>query len=209
LGETVVLLHGLGGTKLKMMPMERALRAAGYDTFALTYPSRRDTIAGLSAFVGERIAHVWGGAGRVHFVTHSMGGLVAARLLLSAPEGRIGRVVMLAPPLGGSEVADRLSRLPPYRWIMGPAAMELTTSTRRLEPPAYELGVIAGTAGWAYPLGTLVLPKPHDGRVAVSRTRIPGLADHVTVPAAHSFIMARPDVQHHTVQFLRTGHFAR
>jgi triacylglycerol lipase len=211
--ETVVLLHGIGRTKLSMQGMERALKAAGFDTFSLTYPSRRAPIAELADFVNRRVAPYWERAGRLHFVTHSMGGLVAAHLLergrTDTPPERIGRVVMLAPPLRGSEVADALSHLPPYGWVMGPAALELTTRARQsFATPHYELGVIAGTVGWPYALGSLVLPKPHDGRVALSRTRVAGLADHIVVPATHTFLTNRPDVQRHTIHFLQTGAFA-
>jgi pimeloyl-ACP methyl ester carboxylesterase len=192
--------------------MERALKAAGFDTFALTYPSRRAPIAELADFVNRGIAPFGERTGRLHFVTHSMGGLVAARLLesgrASMPAERIGRVVMLAPPLRGSEVANMLSRFPPYRWVMGPAALELTTRARQsFATPRYEIGVIAGTVGWPYALGSLVLPKPHDGRVALSRTRVAGLTDHVVVRATHSFLMNRPDVHRHAIHFLRTGAF--
>lgn len=115
---------------------------------------------------------------------------------------------MLGPPLRGSEIANSLAVLPPYRWLMGPAAMELTTAARSDMPaPSYELGIIAGTMGWAYPLGSLLLPRPHDGRVALARTRIAGLAGHVTVHAMHGFLMNRPDVQRQALAFLRTGRF--
>ena len=133
--ETVVLLHGIGRTKLSMKGMDRALKAAGFDTLALTYPSRSAPLAALADFVSRRIARLWDRTGRLHFVTHSMGGLVAAQLLerskTSMPAERIGRVVMLAPPLRGSEVADALSRFPLYGWVMGPAALELTTRARQ------------------------------------------------------------------------------
>lgn len=212
MSETVVLLHGIGATKLRMRPMERALQAAGFDTFALTYPSRRAPIADLADFVSRGIAPLWERAGRLHFVTHSMGGLVAAQMLVSkktsSSVAQIGRVVMLAPPLRGSEVADVLSRFPPYGWVMGPAALELTTRARQtFAVPYYELGVIAGTVGWPYAFGSLVLPRPHDGRVALSRTRVAGLAGHIVVPATHTFLMNRPDVQRQTIHFLRTGAF--
>jgi len=112
--------------------------------------------------------------------------------------------------LGGSEVADALSLFPPYRWIMGPAALELTTHARTaFTSPHYDLGVIAGTLRRPYALGSLVLPKPHDGRVALSRTRVAGLADHIVVPATHTFLMNRSDVQRQTIHFLRTGAFHR
>jgi len=70
--EAVVLMHGIGATKLSMKSMDRALKAAGFETFALNYPSRRAPIAELADFVERRIAPLWERTGRLHFVTHSM-----------------------------------------------------------------------------------------------------------------------------------------
>jgi hypothetical protein len=141
------------------------------------------------------------------------GGLVARQLLLGdrPTHARIGRVVMLAPPSAGSEVADFLAPLPPYRWLYGPAGQQLTTSHRSgiwRTSPDFELGIIAGATGWPYLLGNLLLPRPHDGRVSVERTRVDGMRDHLVVPATHSFIMRVPEVQRQVLHFIRHGGFA-
>src|SRR5688572_29945197 len=179
-GEIVILLHGIARTKRSMFAIERALRRAGYDTLGITYPSLRMDIAALAGFIARALVAVWAGPDRVHFVTHSMGGLVAARYLSdfaeSIPAGRLGRVVMLAPPAGGSEVADLLKRFSPYRWFYGPAGRGLTTRRdASLGTLSYDLGIIAGRRGWPYLLGNMVIRGPHDGRVAVARTRVPGM----------------------------------
>lgn len=119
---------------------------------------------------------------------------------------------MLAPPATGSEVADCLSPLSLYRWLYGPAGQQLTThhdSGTGGTVPDFELGVIAGTTGWPYLLGSLLLPRPHDGRVSVERTRVDGMRDHLVLPATHSFIMRAPEVQRQVLHFLRHGGFTR
>jgi pimeloyl-ACP methyl ester carboxylesterase len=138
-----------------------------------------------------------------------MGGLVAAQYLAThGDREKTGRVVMLAPPLMGSEVADALHTLPPYHWLFGPAGQGLTTSARAVAMPSYyELGIIAGTGGGLYPLGRAFIPGPHDGRVAVERTRYPGMADHLVVPTSHSFIMRKPEVHRQVLYFLEHGRF--
>ena len=208
--DTVVLLHGIARTRLSMRPIERLLAAAGYRTENLTYPSRRLSLDAISDWLQPRLASAWQ-ADRVHFVTHSMGGLVAARYLAAhGDRERTGRVVMLAPPNGGSEVADALHRLPPYRWLYGPAGQELTTSASAGSmPPYYALGIIAGTRGEAYPLGRLFIRGAHDGRVSVANSKHPGMADHLVVPASHSFIMRNPEVQRQVLAFLDHGRFDR
>lgn len=211
--ELVVLLHGIGRTGRSLAGLEASLATAGYSTLNLTYPWRRGDIAASAKYVAAQLANALPAAARLHVVTHSMGGLVADRYLTlfgpQLPPGLLGRVVMLGPPLGGSEVADALVRLPPYHWLYGPAGAELTTHARAAAAPVnYPLGVIAGTLGWPYLLGQLLIAPPHDGRVAVARTRIPGTADHLTLPVAHSFMMRNPIVQRQTLHFLQHGAFA-
>ncbi len=214
--DTVVLLHGIGHTRWNMWGVEKRLRRHGFDVVNISYSSLRYGLDDLSDKVWERLARegVWEKGGRVHFVTHSMGGLVARRLLgryrAQIKAGRLGRVVMIAPPQGGSEIADLLHRLPPYRWLYGPAGQELTTTARQKadDPLYYEAAVIAGTKGRYYPVANLFFPGgacSHDGRVAVARAGHPGLAAFATVDATHSFISWRGDVQDMAASFLATG----
>jgi pimeloyl-ACP methyl ester carboxylesterase len=211
----VVLLHGIGHSRWNMYWAERALRKAGYDVLNISYPSLRRTIDQLADFVQARLeaGQIWQSAEHVHFVTHSMGGLVTRRYLEkyrdAIPSGKLGRVVMLAPPHGGSEVADFLKDFPPYQWSFGPAGQELVTSVRtaQMAVPYYELGIIAGSKKWPYVVANFIIPGAHDGRVAVERTKLPGMRDHIVLPATHSFISWKPDVHRQIVYFLENGKF--
>lgn len=211
--DIVILLHGIGRTGRSMQPLAQPIEQAGYETMVITYPWRSQPIEGLAHWVAARLAedNVWERTTRLHFVTHSMGGLVARRLLQDLGDmSRIGRMVMLGPPNAGSEVADALHRLPPYRWLYGPAGQQLTTTASRLgEVLGYELGVIAGSRGWPYLLGNLTIRGPHDGRVAVARTHLTGMADHIVLPVTHSFMPANRQVHRQVVHFLAEGRFAR
>jgi pimeloyl-ACP methyl ester carboxylesterase len=205
----VILLHGIGRTGASMRPLGRALEQSGYQALAISYPWRDHNIDGLAQWVDARLAWhgVWQHGAPIHFVTHSMGGLVARRLIERRADG-FGRLVMLGPPNGGSEVADTLHRSKPYRWFYGPAGQELTTAAARMDPVSgYETGVIAGNRGWPYPLGNLMIRGPHDGRVAVARTRLPGMTDHVVLKVTHSFMPTNPSVQHQVMHFLANGRF--
>ena len=120
---------------------------------------------------------------------------------------------MLGPPSGGSELADRLGGLAPYRWTFGPAGAQL--ATRRdpallalLGPASCPVGVIAGTRAFD-PLGWLLLPRPNDGRVAVARTRLPGMTDHLVLPVTHTLMMRSLVVIAQTLHFLGQGRFER
>lgn len=213
--EKVVLLHGIARTGASMKSMETALQAAGYETVSITYPSTDKNLDEIAAYLrgGALSEEFWKSAGRVHFVTHSMGGLVARRYLQNyrdvIPAERIGRVVMMAPPSQGSHVADLIHDLPPYDWYYGPAGQELTSAARAAadEPLYYETGIVAGEKEWPYIVAAFVVPGKSDGRVAVENTKIPGMKDHVVVPATHTFVMDRPDVQRQVVYFIKEGTF--
>lgn len=213
--EIVVLLHGIGHSRLNMAGLEWSLRKAGYNTINISYPSCRYNIQQLAAFVHERLEKegVWYNKKPVHFVTHSMGGLVTRCYLdnykNNITPSQIGRVVMIAPPNGGSEVADLLQSFPPYRWLFGKAGQELSTAFQSAHTiqPYYDLGIIAGTLGWPYILGSLTIRGQHDGRVSVDKTKLDGMKDHLTLAATHSFISWKPQVHRQIVHFLMHGAF--
>lgn len=213
--DTVVLLHGIGHTSLYMMPIEWSLRRQGYNVLNLTYPSRRDGIDALTEFLHDRLDRegLWDKPGHVHFVTHSMGGLVVKTYLdkfrREIPYTKMGRVVMIAPPNGGSEVADFLTNFRAYGWYFGPAGQELTTTNQSKNDikPWYDLGVIAGTRGWPYVIGEFLISDANDGLVSVKRAKMAGMKDFITVKATHGAISWRPDVNREIVKFLKSGKF--
>ncbi|MCJ2055190.1 alpha/beta fold hydrolase [Methylobacterium sp. J-048] len=208
-GDSVILLHGLGRTAASLARMRAALTASGYRAVALDYPSTRHTLPDLAAALGPRIAAIAGETpGQLHFVGHSMGGLLARALIAQARPERLGRLVMLGPPNRGSEIADRLSHFRLYRHVFGPAALTLGTGSVPVWPkPDYAIGVIAGTRT-IDPVGWLMLPRPNDGRVSVAATRLAGLRGHLVLPVSHALMMNHPTVIAQTLQFLATGAFA-
>lgn len=213
--ETVVLLHGIGHTKWNMFATEKALRKQGYEILNISYPSLRNDTGTLATLIHERLirAGAWENMTKVNFVTHSMGGLVVRCYLeqhkKSIPSEKLGRVIMMAPPNGGSEVADLLKDFFLYKWIYGPAGQELTTEeqSKHTAMVYYELGIIAGTTGWPYILGNLAISGKHDGRVAVEKTKMAGMKDYIALPATHSFMAWKSDVHEQIISFLEEGFF--
>lgn len=205
-GETVVLLHGLSRTSASMERMERSLTSAGYHVCNIDYPSREHTIATLARdYVVPRIAACAPAGERVHFVTHSLGGIVVRQLAASGAVPNIGRVVMLGPPNGGSEVVDAMGEWRLFRMVNGPAGSELGTADsstpRRLGAPTFPLGVIAGTRSVNWIL-SLIIPGQDDGKVAVRNARLEGMRDFAEVRAAHPFLMNDQDAIAMTIRFL-------
>lgn len=212
--DTVVLLHGLGRTDLSMLRMKMALQGRGYRVVNLDYPSTQHSIEVLAEeTLAPEVAECCADAeGKVHFVTHSMGGIVLRHYLAEHQLPNLGRVVMLSPPNRGSEIADWVAENPMLEALMGPAVEELGTEAgsvpNQLGPVEFELGVIAGNRT-LNPIFSRMIPGEDDGKVAVDRTQVRGMSDFLVVPHSHTYIMMSDEVISQVAHFLERGRFAR
>jgi pimeloyl-ACP methyl ester carboxylesterase len=209
----VILLHGISRTALSLRKMQAALEAAGFATLNIDYPSRRHPLEALAEHIHPAVTQLAKIEGQLHFACHSMGGLLARVYISRYRPERLGRVVMLGTPNGGSEIADRLKNASLYRAWFGPAGAQLVTrrdaATSALFPPAdYPVGIIAGNRSLD-PTSLLFLPKPHDGRVSVENTKLDGMADHIVIGTSHPWLPGNRVAIKQTIAFLREGRFKR
>ncbi len=210
--ERVVLLHGLARSADSMTKLADALKSQGYEVCNIDYPSREHAIDALAAqFVAPGIARCFSKPDApIHFVTHSLGGIVVRQLAAQNLVPRIGRVVMLSPPNHGSEVVDKLGDWQLFDWLNGPAGRDLGTQTQsapmRLGPATFEVGIIAG-ARTINPLLSMMIPGDDDGKVSIENAKLAGMRDFIVVSCSHPFIMKSDRAIEQTLPFLREGAF--
>ncbi len=201
-------MHGLGRTRASMALLAERLEWAGYGVTNVDYDSRGGTLAEHAETLAAEVSACCAAAPRVHFVGHSLGGLVIRRYLADTPPESLGRVVLLAPPNQGSEVADWF-REQELGHLLGPAGMGLGTGDTgipaSLPPPEYEVGIIAGNRS-LNPIGSVLIPGPDDGMVGVDNTRIEDVP-LIVVRRSHTFLMNDRFTTEAVIAFLRRGVF--
>ncbi len=204
--EVVVLVHGLWTGGWVWALQARRLARCGFRPVMFSYDSMR---CGLTEAARELERFAASLAERpIHFVAHSLGGLVVLRMLEQAPSQRVGRIVLLGTPYAPSLVAQRLGHASWGRMLLG-LAMQEWLAREPAAPGGRELGVLAGcrTVG----MGRLVanFESANDGVVAVAETRVPGMADFVLLRVAHTEMLWSREVARQTCQFLQSGRFAQ
>jgi triacylglycerol lipase len=210
--EHVVLLHGLARTKDSMNDLETFLSKQGYQVVNIDYPSRKKPIHELAAIIRKEVTSKTSNAEKVHFITHSMGGIILRYIQKNDPLPNLSRVVMLSPPNHGSEVVDKIGDFRLFQWINGPAGKQMGTNhhgiCQKLGRVNFELGVITGdrSINW---INSLIIPGKDDGKVSIESTKVEGMADFLVVHASHPFIMNDKTVMKQCVHFLRKGTFSK
>jgi pimeloyl-ACP methyl ester carboxylesterase len=204
----VIYVHGLWmpGGESRLLA-HRLQREFGLQVHAFPYSAgtwgMEEITAQLHAFVRSLAVPA------VHFVGHSLGGLVIYRFLERYPEQATGRVVFLGTPCLESRAAVQAARSRFVSALMGPSvADELLRPRERRWTFGGALGIIAGTQSIGLGQFLAGFDEECDGTVAVSETRLPGAADHITLPVSHTGMLVSPRVARETGLFLTNGRFS-
>ncbi|MBV2122910.1 MAG: alpha/beta hydrolase [Candidatus Thiodiazotropha sp. (ex Ctena orbiculata)] len=207
--EIVVLLHGLGRNKTSMWLLASRLEDAGYYVKRVEYSSLDQNPDEILQDISSQIyqccqKHTHS----VHFVGHSLGGLMVRAYLQYNKVDKLGKVVLLGTPNKGAEAADHFSN----SWLMeilGPTAKALGTGENSfpnsLKAPYYPVGIIAGEIN--NKLNDPVIPGKDDGLVSVEATKIDGMTDFIIIETGHSSMRYNSEVAEQTIEFIKNGMF--
>ncbi|MFT6985186.1 MAG: hypothetical protein ACJAT7_000994 [Psychromonas sp.] len=212
--ESVILLHGLGKTERCMKKLGNSLNKLGYHVINCRYPSFKFSIEELAEKTINDALRLCPNQARIHFVTHSMGGILVRIYLQNKLIDNLGRVVMLGPPNKGSQLIDllQIQNLCHHPILRRQAGLQLSTDNNsvpnRLGKANFELGIIAGTRS-VNPILSMLLPGKNDGKVSVVSSKLQGMKDHLIMPVTHPFMMKNRNVIHQVHYFLEKGLFLR
>lgn len=202
--ETIILVHGVGLWGTEMFLLKYRLGKLGYNCQQFYYSTRYKTLAEnatmLQNFLLSKSDDI------IHFVGHSLGGLLISQLFQDYSQQVSGRIVVLGTPFRGSKIASRLNRKKWCKFLLGKSVMS-GLSQRLLPPLDRDVGVIAGSldigTGWLFGIS-----RPNDSLIAVKETYLPEIKEHIVLPVSHSGLLLFPKVSLLIHTFLQTGNFS-
>ena len=203
--EMVILVHGLWMNGMDMTIMRQRLAHSGYRSHRFSYHTLRHSPLQSALELQRAIAEL--DAAVLHFVCHSLGGLIIRHLFHEHPDQRPGRVITLGTPHQPSSAAMHLAHTVPGRWLLGRSTDQGLLGNVPAWTGSHELGSIAGDLRFGMGMIFPDIPRPNDGTIAVEETRLPGMKDHVTVHASHFGLLFSRDAQRYVERFLATGRF--
>lgn len=210
-GDYVVLFHGIRRSSSHMEGLQEYLEKLGYHVINVDYQSTVHEVDVLATMMNAKLSKQIPEDKTVHYVGYSMGGVLIRVMMNQVKPKNLGRVVQLAPPNHGSEVADFLKDIWLFKKIYGPAGQQLATNQQQVQnllgSVTYELGVIAGNRS-IDPISSNIIPGDDDGKVSVESTKVSGMKQHIIVPATHEFFPSNKHVREQTAIFLKTGAFS-
>lgn len=210
--QLVILLHGMGRTHFSMRSLEKYFKRQGYEVLNESYDSRTTPIEVIAVeHIGKLLGSIESDEYEaIHFVTHSLGGIMLRYYLSHHTIHKLGRIVMIAPPNQGSEVAELYRDKLWYRLATGKPGQQLYMHNnpllRELKPMPTDVGIMIGTKS-SDPWFNHAFAGPHDGKVSVQSARLPEMKDFITVDHGHTFIMNNKKIQQNIKYFLQHGIF--
>lgn len=203
----VVFVHGLWMVGIDMSLLKKRVRECGFKVYQFHYPSVRKSpeqnAETLQRFVDTIESE------KIHFVAHSLGGIVVRHLFSLYPEQAAGYVVTLGTPHQGSAIAKKLTRHSWGRLILGKSVQQGLLGDIPPWRAKNRLGVIAGSSGMG--VGRIIekFKDENDGSVRVAETKIEGMAEHIVLNCGHTGYLYNRSVAQQVCSFLKNGHFIR
>lgn len=209
--ETVFLLHGLGRSRLAMWVLASRLEDAGFLVnnigYSSLYHSPEEILENITLQINDRLPE---NGQPVHFVGHSLGGLLIRAYLDQTKISNLGNVVLIGTPNKGTAVVDKYQDSC-WMKLLGPTTLALSTAEasfpNSIPAPYYPVGVIAGILTNNNNEDTI--PGIDDGLVALESAKVSNMTDFITVESSHWMLRYNEEVAAQTIAFLYNARFKK
>ena len=199
----MVIVHGLYMHGVAMLLLQRRLGACGFRCKRFSYSSLRSSTEENAADLAQYLRDI--DTPVVHFLCHSLGGLVVRAMLVQSSWQRPGRVLTLGTPHLGCHVAKRLGASSVLAALVGKSLVHGLDGDLPPWPRGREVATIAGDT--AVGIGRLVpgLPKPNDGTVALAETNLGPGYPRAILPVSHTGMLFSRSVAQYACSYLQSG----
>jgi len=200
--EAVVLVHGIWMIGLELLYLRFKLWRQGYRVYQFHYSSLIKTPEQNSQYLYQFSSKV--NEPVIHFVAHSLGGIVVSHMLKNHEIDKAGKVVLIGSPVNGSAVAKHLNKRFLFKYLLGKSNIKglLGDGPRWLSKRP--TCVIAGIKklGVGMLLAGNKMQQQHDGTVNLSETEISQTDEVHVVPHSHFSMLWSFDVAEKIKKFL-------
>lgn len=210
--ETVILVHGIMNKPFVMSRIASVLTKAGYEVHNWGYPSTSKTIEAHAAALHQFITSL-GARPKLHVVGFSQGAIILRYTLTHYAIANVGRLVMIAPPNHGCEMAEDFYKYAWFRSLYGDQSIKQLFAKQNaflstVGIPATEFGIIAGGRGDGTGYSASI-PGDDDGTISVASAQLPGAKDFLLLRHQHTPLVFQSETAQQTLQFIQTGQFRR
>ena len=201
--EVVVLVHGLWMKGPELLYIRYKLWRQGYKVFQFHYSSLfkspEENAAKLYQFVSSIKAPA------IHFVAHSLGGIVVNHLFQQYEIKQPGKVILMGTPLKGSAAAIHLKKNKFLKYLLGKSIIKGLLGDAPKWNSKRKVCVIAGTQGIGAGqiFANNVMQRPNDGTVNLIETQLEQAEESHEVPCSHFLLLVSKEVVNISLNFLR------
>lgn len=208
--EGVILVHGILRSSRCMRAFEAEFIKQGYKVLNVNYPSTKLDIKSIVEYLKPSIMVFAKNLKKIHFVGHSLGGIIIRALLNVEKPANLGKVVLVGSPIQGSELARKFKKFRIFKWIFGPAGIDLALPSKEMSAMFgkidYEIGVIAGFNKYNF-LANLLLKEKNDGMVTIKSTQDQEISNHIIIETGHLRLAKNKEVIDKTIKFIKEASF--
>ena len=208
--EHLIFIHGIWSSRASFVQLAARVRKYGYKVHYFDYRSVTRSPEENAAKLNEFIESI--DADKIHLVAHSLGGLVLKHFMHNYSQPSIDKVIMLATPINGSDIAKTLNQHDASRLVLGRAVEKALLGGAPAWPKGRPLAMVAGNKGVG--IGNVILglkdetfSELSDGVVRLEETMSDEVTHHCVIQESHTMMLFSKSVAKAVLHYLEHSNF--